>query len=450
MVSLLNQGARDNGFPNEAEFRKFAYEVDDLEEVVLKFWSELKPMYEELHGYIRHRLTETYPDLIDESKGIPAHLLGNLWTTNWAALANRVKPFPDESGIQVTPKLVEKNYNVSEIIRIAEKFFVSLGWPKLSESFWKRSVFTQPENIQMICQPAAYDMGAKFDDIPDIRMTMCGTVNEYYFNTVHHELGHVYYFMFYADLPFDFRQGANPGFHEAIGDALMLSAKTPLYLKSIGLIDQANNSTASNLNFLMTSALRTIAFLPYGALMDIWRWEIFKGNIKPEDYNRKWWELRLKYQGILPPAEGEDMDLDGAAKFHIAWDIPYIRYFFSTIFQFSFYAQACKDAGYEGPLHLCSLENSKEAGQKLRKMLELGKSKKWPEILKQYTGSSEISAEPLIQYFKPLLEWLKKERKRKNYTIGWDEKLPVWSNAIMIKMNFLLPFLLVILIMIVL
>jgi len=435
-VRLKNIGARENGFDDQGAYKRSWYETNGkLQEISETFWQELKPFYQEVHAYVRHRLSKVYKGLVKDGEAIPAHLLGNMWSQSWDNIFPLVTPFPDEPALDVTPAL-EKNYTVQDMFTKSEEFFTSIGWMKLPPSFWTKSLFVQPPDRNVTCHASAWDFKIKVNNSQDVRVKMCTKINQEDFVTIHHELGHIYYYLLYWNQPLEYRTGANPGFHEAVGDTLVLSIQTPGHLNKIGLLNKVSQTKEAELNFLLKTAMERITFLPFGYLMDQWMWGVYSGDIKPNDYNIKWWQMRLKYQGIKPPVSRTENDFDPGAKYHIPADTPYIRYFFAHILQFTFHKEACKAAGNTGPLHKCSIYESKEAGDALKKMLELGKSKPWPEALKTLTGSDKLSAAPIKEYFGPLLEFLQKERASKGYTLGWEGSESS-SNAVQMKLSFL-------------
>jgi peptidyl-dipeptidase A len=285
---------------------------------------------------------------------------------------------------------------------------------QLPEVFWQRSMLVRPRDREVVCHASAWNMDPAQNDV---RIKMCMTPTEEDLFTIYHELGHVYYYLHYNTLPNLFRSGANDGFHEAIGDTVNLSV-TPGYLAKIGLIPAVKPSEQAVINQQMKIALDKIAFLPFGRLIDQWRWKVFSGEIKPENYNQAWWDLRRHYQGIAPPVARTEADFDPGAKFHIPDNTPYTRYFLSYILQFQFHKALCEASGYQGPLHECSVFGSKEAGQKYAQMLALGQSQPWPDTLEKLTGKREIDASAIIEYFQPLIAWLKEQNK--NQRCGWE------------------------------
>ena len=403
-VELSNQGARELGFADTGAMWRSGYDMTpeqfsaDLE----RLWQQVKPLYLELHAYVRKKLIEKYGKAADRPDGmIPADLLGNMWAQEWGNIYDIVAPESAPQTYDIGKALAEKGLDAKQVVRYGEGFFKSLGLEELPGTFWERSQLTKPRDRDVVCHASAWHINLD----KDVRLKVCihGTTDD--FITVHHELGHVYYFLAYRDQQVLFRSGANDGFHEAIGDSIALSI-TPDYLKKIGLISDVPPPSA-DIPLLLHTALDKIAFLPFGLLIDKWRWEVFSGQVKPEDYNKAWWKLREEYQGIAPPTARSESDFDPGAKYHIPDNTPYVRYFLARIYQFQFYKAMCDASGYQGPLNRCSFYESKPAGEKLEAMLRLGQSKPWPEAMKVLTGESRGDAGPMIEYFRPLLDWLK-------------------------------------------
>ena len=228
--------------------------------------------------------------------------------------------------------------------------------------------------------------------------------------TIYHELGHVYYYMAYNHLPPLFQSGAHDGFHEAIGDTVVLSL-TPKYLNSIGLIGEPKVSQEALINEQMKMALDKVAFLPFGKMIDQWRWGVFSGRISPENYNQAWWDLRMKYQGVAAPNARSEADFDPGAKYHVPGNTPYTRYFLAHILQFQFHKALCDAAGFKGPLNECSIYGNKEAGQRFWAMLQKGQGQPWPATLKELTGTEQMDASAILDYFAPLHAWLKEKNQ---------------------------------------
>jgi peptidyl-dipeptidase A len=414
-IELANAGAKAYGFNDLGASWKSGYDMPaaDFEADVERLWQQVEPLYKALHCKVRTDLSKQYGvDKVPLDKPIPAHLLGNMWSQQWDSIYDLVEPYPGVGDLDITAALVKQKKDAIAITKMAENFFTSLGLRSLPESFWKNSMLTKPRDREVVCHASAWSMDAK----EDVRIKQCIEPNDEEFETIHHELGHIYYDLAYNDKPMLFQNGANDGFHEAIGDTIVLSI-TPAYLKAVGLIDNAESNEQSVINQQMKLALGKIAFLPFGKLIDQWRWKVYSGEIKPEDYNKAWWELRTQYQGISAPVPRSEADFDAGAKYHIAANVPYTRYFIAHILQFQFHKALCEAAGFKGPLHECSIYNSKEAGAKLQAMLAAGASKPWKDVLEEAIGTREMDASAIIEYFTPLKKWL--DEQNKGQVCGW-------------------------------
>lgn len=409
-VELSNKGAAEMGFKDTGAMwrAKYDMEPDAFAAEMERLWQQVKPLYDSLYTYTRRKLSDKYgKDIVPPDGQIPAHLLGNMWAQQWGNIYPLLKPESGgDRGYDLTEILKARKTDPKQLVRYGESFFTSLGFGQLPSTFWERSLFTKPSDREVVCHASAWDI----DFEKDVRLKMCIQVNEEDFTTVHHELGHNYYQMAYARQPFLYRDSANDGFHEAIGDTMALSV-TPPYLKQIGLIDKVPEQSA-DIGFLLQRALDRVAFLPFGYLVDQWRWKVFSGEIKPGDYNKAWWDLRAKYQGIVPPAPRSEEDFDAGAKYHVPANTPYARYFLAAILQFQFHRALCREAGFNGPLYQCSIYGNKKAGEKLNQMLAMGLSKPWPEALKAMTGEDKMDATAIIDYFAPLKTWLDEQNKK--------------------------------------
>jgi peptidyl-dipeptidase A len=387
--------------------------AEDFGKDIERLWTEVKPLYDELHCYVRAKLRGRYgKDKVPEHAPIPSHLLTNMWAQEWGDLLDLATPYKNEPPLDVTKKLVAGGYDAKKMVKLGEQFFLSLGFEKLPDEFWTRSLFTRPKDREVVCHASAWDVTYS----GDLRIKMCVQINEQDLVTIHHELGHDFYFQRYFKLPVLFQQGANDGFHEGIGDTLAL-AVTPGYLKGVGLLDQVPANDHGRINQQMKIALGKIAFLPFGYLIDKWRWDVFSGKTPKEKYNEAWWSLKTKYQGVSRPVPGTEDDFDPAAKYHVASSTPYIRYFLAAIYQFQFYRALCKAAGHTGPIDTCSFYGNKDAGQKLIAMLSLGASKPWQEALAVLNGETKADATAILDYFAPLRAFLKEENKSEQ--CGW-------------------------------
>lgn len=410
-VELANEGARELGFANLGDLWRSNYDMapDAFEKELDRLWEQVKPLYTDLHCYTRHRLGLRYgKDKVPENEPIPAHLLGNMWSQDWSYLVDLLLPSQGQ-GINFERALKQRKVDEREMVRYGERFFVSLGMDALPETFWKWSMFTKPAERDVVCHASAWNV----DYDKDLRIKMCIEINGEDFTTIHHELGHNYYQYYYRELPLLFRGSANDGFHEGLGDTIALSV-TPTYLKRIGLISELPKD---EIGPLMQTALGKVAFLPFGLLIDKWRWDVFSGKVPPEKYNAAWWELSRKYQGIKPPMERTEENFDPGAKYHIPANVPYMRYFLAHILQFQFHRALCTVAGHKGPLHTCSIYENKEAGKRLIDMMAMGQSRPWPDALKSLTGEEQMDASAILSYFQPLHDWLKVQNKGRQ--CGW-------------------------------
>ena len=371
----------------------------------------MKPLYDSLHAYVRTKLVEKYgPTAVDANGMIPADLLGNPWAQEWGNIFPLVAPPQQKQPYDVTDLLKAKNVDPIGMVKYGEGFFTSMGFAPLPKTFWERSLFVKPRDRDVVCHASAWDI----DNFDDLRLKMCIQVRGEDFVTVHHELGHNFYQRAYKNQPFLFKGGANDGFHEAIGDTIALSI-TPEYLNKVGLL--ATIPQTDDTGYLLRMALDKVAFLPFGLLIDQWRWKVFSGQIKPGDYNKAWWEMRERYQGISPPVARSEADFDPGAKYHVPANVPYTRYFLARILQFQFYRAMCREAGFTGPLYRCSFYGNKAAGTKLNAMLEMGQSKPWPDALYALTGERQTDAGAMMEYFAPLKQWLDEQNKGKQ--VGW-------------------------------
>ena len=414
-VEIANQGAQDFGYKNLAELWKGGYDMDSNTFTIeaRSLWDQVKPFYDELHCHVRAKLSETYgSDRVPLDGPIPAHLLGNMWSQTWDNIYPMMEPYQGVASLDVTAALVEQGYDEVQMTKTAEGFFTSLGLPALPASFYKNSMIKKPRDRNVVCHASAWDI----DSGNDPRIKQCVEINEEQLGTLHHELGHIYYYLMYKGQPSVFKGGAHDGFHEAIGDTIQLSM-TPSYLQKIGLINDIEVSYEATINEQMKLALGKIAFLPFGKMIDEWRWKVFSGEISPEDYNAGWWKLREEYQGIKSPVMRSEADFDPGAKYHIPANTPYTRYFLSFIMQFQFHKALCDAAGFEGPLHECSIYDNKMAGEKLGNMLAMGQSKPWPDAMEALTGQRSMDGSAIIDYFAPLNAWLKEQNQDRS--CGW-------------------------------
>lgn len=408
-VELSNKGAQEMGFKDTGAMWREKYDMDPdaFAAEMERLWQQVKPLYDSLYTYTRRKLIAKYgTQVVPETGPIPAHLFGNMWAQQWGNIYPLLAPATGDRGYDLTKVLQSRNTDAKQMVRYGETFFTSLGFEPLPATFWERSMFTKPADRDVVCHASAWDI----DFEKDVRLKMCIKPTEEEFTVIHHELGHNYYQMAYANQPFLYRDSSNDAFHEAIGDTVALSV-TPSYLKQIGLIDRVPDQSA-DIGFLLQRSLDKVAFLPFGYLVDQWRWKVFSGEVGPGNYNKAWWELREKYQGVTAPVPRTENDFDAGAKYHVPGNTPYARYFLAHILQFQFHRALCREAGFTGPLYQCSIYGNKQAGEKLKQMLAMGLSKPWPEALKAMTGEDKMDATAIIDYFAPLKQWLDAENAR--------------------------------------
>lgn len=414
-VELTNEGARELGFSDLAEMWKSNYDMSpaEFETESARLWSQVEPLYDELHCYVRGKLGDHYgADKVPADAPIPAHLLGNMWAQTWGEIYSLVEPYSGVADLDVDRALTEQGWTADKMVRTAEAFFVSLGLPNLPDTFYERSLFEKPRDRDVVCHASAWAL----DGGKDPRIKMCIEPTHEMLTTIYHELGHIYYYIEYVDQPSLYRTGAHDGFHEGIGDTVVLSM-TPAFLKQLGLVSDVAVNDEAVINAQMKLALDKIAFLPFGKMVDEWRWRVFAGDVTPDNYNESWWDLRTRYQGVAPPVARDESHFDPGAKYHIPANTPYTRYFLSHILQFQFHRSLCEAAGFTGPLHECSIFGSKEAGARLEAMLEAGAGQPWQDTLEKLTGTREMDASAIIDYFAPLLGWLKAENE--GLACGW-------------------------------
>ncbi len=416
LVAAANTGAQGLGYKDTGALWRSGYDMepDAFAAETDRLWAQIKPFYNNLHCFTRRKLNEKYGDMVQPKTGpIRADLLGNMWAQDWSNIYDVVAPKTIRSSYNFDKLLTNKKYTEIKLVKTGEGFYTSLGLKPLPQTFWERSQIVRPKDREVVCHASAWDV----DNREDLRIKMCTQVNAEDFYTVHHELGHNYYQWAYMDQPYLFKNGANDGFHEAIGDFIGLSSVTPTYLNQIGLLDKVP-AESEDIPFLLKMALQKVAFLPFGIMVDRWRWEAFSGKITEAEYNRRWWELINQYQGLMPPGERPASSFDPGAKYHVPASVPYTRYFLAHVLQFQFQQAACAQTGWKGPLHRCSIYGEKAVGERLENMLEMGQSKPWPDALEAFTGTREMDAKAVLDYFAPLDAWLQEQNK--GQTCGWE------------------------------
>ena len=344
-VDMYNEAAKLNGFKDASIMKVDPYESDTFIEEMEETWQGLKPLYEELHAYVRNKLNKFYGDDIVPNNGqIPAHLLGNMWAQSWGNIGDLVRPFPNKPSIDVSDEMVKKGWTAKLMFEKTDEFFQSMGMLKLPEEFWSGSLIEKPDDGRdLVCHASAWD----FYNGKDFRIKQCTKVNQEDFLTVNHEMGHTQYQMQYKNLSHLYRDGANPGFHEGVADILALAAGSASYLQQLGLIDADVDilEKETNINILFDNALDSIAFLPFGYLVDKFRWDVYSGITSKQNMNCHWWKLKSKIQGIKPPSMRNNDQFDAGAKFHVAADVGYVRYFTARIYEFQFYREMCLVSG---------------------------------------------------------------------------------------------------------
>ena len=422
-VQLSNKGATELGFKDTGAMWRSNYDMspDEFSAEIERLWRQVEPFYISLHTYVRKQLIKKYGKAAERPDGmIPVQLLGNMWAQEWGNAYPLVAPADGGQGYDLTKQLEKQGLgsgpatldNAKKMVKYGENFFTSLGFAPLPQTFWERSLFLKPQDRDVVCHASAWDVDSK----DDLRLKMCIEVKDEDFVTIHHELGHNFYQRAYKDQPTLFQDSANDGFHEAVGDTIALSV-TPEYLKEVGLLDTVPPESA-DIGYLLKQAMDKIAFLPFSVMIDKWRWEVFSGQVTPAQYNKAWWDLKAKYQGVAPPVERSEADFDPGAKYHIASNTPYVRYFLARILQFQFHRALCQAAGIQGPLHRCSIYKNKAAGERLNKMLSMGKSKPWPDALEAISGQRQMDATAILDYFAPLKKWL--DEQNQGEKPGWQ------------------------------
>lgn len=431
-VNLYNEAAELNDFKNVADWWQSEYEVDDFEQQLAKLWTDVKPLYQQLHAYVRKKLRDKYGDHVVSAKGpIPAHLLGNMWAQTWGNVEGFTRPYPDKKEIDITHAMKEQNYTPLKMFQMADEFFRSLNLSAMTDKFWKNSIIEKPTDREIVCHASAWDFYR--DD--DYRIKMCTSMNREHFRTVHHEMGHVQYYMLYKNQPVVFREGANPGFHEAVGDTIALSVSSPKHLRRVGLSTGDAEDEQTEINQLYKMGIDKIVFLPFAYTLDMFRYGVFRGTTPPEDYNCHFWKLREMLQGVEPPINRTEEDFDAAAKYHVSANVEYARYYVSFIIQFQFHRALCQHAGEytkDDPnkkLVDCDIYQSVAAGNALGNMLKMGSSKPWPDAMEALTGQREMKADGLLEYFKPLQDWLTQENQRTGEYIGWEPSKTQYCTA---------------------
>jgi len=423
-IDLYNEAAKLNGFKDASMMKVDPYESSTFIEEMEETWQGLKPLYQKLHAYVRNKLHKQYPEVVTTNGAIPAHLLGNMWAQQWNNVGDILKPYPAKPNLNVTGEMLRQGWTQTKMFEKAEEFFISMGLNPMPNSFWQGSILEKPKDGRdLTCHASAWD----FYNKKDFRIKQCTRVNQEDFITVNHEMGHIQYYLQYIDQPYLYRTGANPGFHEGVADILSLAVGTAEYFKRLGLIseDVDVSDEETNINILFDMALERIAFLPFGYLVDKFRWDVYSGVTTKEDMNCHWWKLRNEIQGLEPPSKRSKNHFDPGAKYHVAGDVGYVRYFTAFIYEFQFYRALCLESGRyvpgdpKKPLHRCNFYGSREAGDKMREMLAMGASRPWKEAMQKMTGQPQMSTKAIREYFSPLEKWLDEENAKTGVQVGW-------------------------------
>lgn len=422
LVQLNNDAAQLNNFTNAAELWMFPYETFKFDQEIDQVWESISPLYEELHAYVRRKLRDLYgPEKISGHAPLPSHILGNMWGQSWSNIVDLTMPYPGKNYLDATPEMLARGYTPIDMFRIGEDFFLSMNMSAMPPEFWAGSILVDPGDRSIICQASAWD----FCNRIDYRIKMCTKVTMKDLITIHHEMAHIQYFLRYSHLPREFRDGANPGFHEAIGEAIALSVSTPHHMQTLGLANKYIDDSEADLNYLFSMAMEKIVPLPFSIAMDKWRWDTFTGTSYRNNFNCHWHRLREQYMGVKPPVLRSENDFDPGSKYHIPANIPYIRNFVAGVLQFQIYQSLCQAAGQafnndpRKPLHRCDFYKSQEAGRMLGKLMETGSSVPWQKTLEDATGHVRLDGEAVREYFRPLEEWLRSENLRTGELVGW-------------------------------
>ncbi len=420
MVDIGNQGSKDLGFDGLSDlwFSKYDMPAETFLNETDRVWEEVKPLYEALHCHVRSKLNSEYGDDIVPLDGpLPVHVLGNMWGQSWSNIYDLVYEKDEtNTSIDVTQIINERNIDEITMVEYAEDFFLSMGFKELPETFWERSLFVKPQDRSVVCHASAWNLDSVNNDL---RIKMCIEKNEEDFITIHHELGHIFYYQAYNHLPTLFQGGANDGFHEAFGDLLTLSI-TPDYLNKIGFIssEEATSAKKDPIGLLMKQALEGVVVIPWALTLDKWRSGVFNGEIEESNLNSSWWDMRESYQGITSPVNRSEDYFDPGAKYHIPANTPYTRYYLARIMQYQFHEALCNAMNFDGLLHECSIYGNQIAGEKIISTMALGQSQPWQDAFENITGSRKLSGSSVMNYYKPLKEWLDKQNE--NRMCGWE------------------------------
>lgn len=406
---LRNETVQALGYKNYFDYQVSDYgmSTEEMMDLIQKINSELRPLYRELHTYARYELAKKY-NVKEVPEYLPAHWLPNRWGQDWSSMVT-VKGMNLDS--------VLKTKSAEYIVKDGEDFYKSLGFSALPASFWeKSSLYPAPAgaNYKKNNHASAWHM----DLNADVRSLMSVEPNAEWYETANHELGHVYYYMSYTnkDVPPLLREGANRAYHEAMGSLMGLASVQKPFLEKKGII--AAGAQSDEIQALLKEALNYAVFIPFSAgTMTEFEKSLYADNLPANQINAKWWELAKKYQGIVPPTVRGEKFADAASKTHINDDAAqYYDYALSFVILFQLHDHIAKKILKQDP-RATNYYGNKEVGKFLKEIMTPGSSKDWKEVLRDKTGS-DLSAKPMLDYFEPLMQWLKEQNKGRTYTLA--------------------------------
>lgn len=405
---LRNEVVQGLGYPDYFNFQVSDYGMttDEMMALLKQFNKELHPLYRELHTYMRYELAKKYKAK-DVPDFLPAHWLSNRWGQDWSEMVS-------VEGLNLDSALKLKD--AEWVAKQGEKFYVSMGFPELPKSFWDNSsLYPVPKDAgyKKNTHASAWHM----DLDKSVQTLMSITANASWYETVHHEYGHIYYYLAYSNpqVPYLLREGANRAYHEALGSMFGLAAMQKPFAAGLGLVDP--NSSMDDMKQLLKDALNYVVFIPWSTgTMSVFENELYSKNLPSDQWNKRWWEIVKQYQGIVPPTErGEDF-CDPATKTHINDDAAqYYDYALSYILLFQLHDHISKNI-LKQDVHATNYFGNKEIGKFILEIMEPGSSVDWRKLLKDKTGE-DLSAKAMLEYFQPLMEWLKKENEGRKYTM---------------------------------
>lgn len=407
LQGLRNQTVRALDYDNYFAYQvsEYGMTTDEMREACDQLIKDIWPLYRELHTYARYELAETYDEEVPEL--LPAHWLPNRWGQDWSAMI-------EVEGIDLDSMLEQKGPRW--LVEQAERFYISLGFKPLPQSFYElSSLYPLPDSVdyKKNNHASAWHLDLK----EDIRSLMSVVPNASWYETTHHELGHIYYYMEYTnpDVPPLLRGGANRAFHEAVGSMMGLAAMQKPFLESIGLIPEGVESNETKA--LLKEALNYVVFIPWSAgVMTGFEQSLYSEELSKDQYNAKWWELKKRYQGIVPPSDRGEEYCDAASKTHINNDAAqYYDYALSFALLFQLHDHIASNILKQDP-RATNYYGNKETGQFLHELLAVGATRDWRELLKETTGE-EINAKAMLRYFEPLMEYLEKENQGRVHTL---------------------------------